>query len=157
MSKSIVSFDEQAVKDELRELVGKTIKETINAMLDEEADQLVGARPYERTDERTAYSAKKALISRSLSPDAIRYSSSFSRAILCLREHAIRATSPLETPQTSCITETIRSPETSASNNARTVFSTPASEVSRKEASFSSAIRWATTPRTDSQDDMSRT
>ena len=43
MSKLIVSFDEQAVKDELRELVGKTIEETINAMLDEEADQLVGA------------------------------------------------------------------------------------------------------------------
>ncbi len=55
MSKSIVSFDEQAVKDELRELVGKTVKETINAMLDEEADQLVGAMPYERTDERTGH------------------------------------------------------------------------------------------------------
>ena len=52
MSNPIVSFDEQAVKDELRELVGKTIEETINAMLDEEADQLVGAGPYERTDER---------------------------------------------------------------------------------------------------------
>ena len=57
MSKPIVSFDEQAVKDELRELVRKTIEETINAMLDEEADQLVGAGPYERTDERAAYRA----------------------------------------------------------------------------------------------------
>ena len=55
MSNPIVSFDEQAVKDELRELVRKTIEETINAMLDEEADQLVGAGPYERTDERAAY------------------------------------------------------------------------------------------------------
>ena len=53
----IVSFGEQAVKDELRELVRKTIEETINAMLDEEADQLVGAGPYERTDERAAYRA----------------------------------------------------------------------------------------------------
>ena len=35
MSNPIVSFDEQAVKDELRELVRKTIEETINAMLDE--------------------------------------------------------------------------------------------------------------------------
>ena len=52
MSKPIASFDEQAVKDELCELVGKTIEETISAMLDEEADQLVGAGPYERTDER---------------------------------------------------------------------------------------------------------
>ncbi|WP_456031681.1 transposase [Senegalimassilia anaerobia] len=57
MSKPIGSFDEQAVKDELRELVGKTIEETINAMLDEEADQLVGAGPYERADERAAYRA----------------------------------------------------------------------------------------------------
>ena len=57
MSNPIVSFDEQAVKDELRDLVRKTIEETINAMLDEEADQLVGAGPYERTDERAAYRA----------------------------------------------------------------------------------------------------
>ena len=56
MSNPIVSFDEQAVKDELRELVRKTIEETINAMLDEEADRLVGAGPYERTDERAVSS-----------------------------------------------------------------------------------------------------
>ena len=54
MSNPIVSFDEQAVKDELREPVGKTIEETVDAMLDEEADRLVGAGPYERTDERAA-------------------------------------------------------------------------------------------------------
>ena len=47
MSNPIASFDEQAVKDELSEPVRKTIEETINAMLDEEADQLVGAGPYE--------------------------------------------------------------------------------------------------------------
>ena len=35
MSSPIVSFDEEAVKSELRELVRKTIEETINAMLDE--------------------------------------------------------------------------------------------------------------------------
>lgn len=57
MSNPIVSFDEEAVKSELRELVRKTIEETINAMLDEEADQLVGAGPYKRTDERAAYRA----------------------------------------------------------------------------------------------------
>ena len=57
MSNPIVSFDEEAVKSELRELVRKTIEETINAMLDEGADQLVGAGPYERTDERAAYRA----------------------------------------------------------------------------------------------------
>ena len=52
MSNPIVSFDDEPVKSKLRELVRKTIEETINAMLDEEADQLVGAGPYERTDER---------------------------------------------------------------------------------------------------------
>ena len=57
MSNPIASFDEEAVKSELRELVRKTIEETIDAMLDEEADQLVGAEPYERTDERAAYRA----------------------------------------------------------------------------------------------------
>lgn len=57
MSNPIVSFDKEAVKSELRELVRKTIEETINAMLDEEADRLVGAGPYERTDERAAYRA----------------------------------------------------------------------------------------------------
>ena len=57
MSNPIVSLDEQAVKDELREMVRKTIEETINAMLDEEVDQLIGAAPYERTDERAAYRA----------------------------------------------------------------------------------------------------
>ena len=57
MSKPIVSFGEHAVKDELHEPVGKTIEDAINAMLDEEADHLVGAGPYERTDERAAYRA----------------------------------------------------------------------------------------------------
>ena len=45
------------MKSELRELTRKTIKETINAMLDKEANQLVGAGPYERTDDRAAYRA----------------------------------------------------------------------------------------------------
>ena len=49
MSKPIASLDEQVVKDELRELVRKTIEEIINAMLNEEADRLVGAGPYERS------------------------------------------------------------------------------------------------------------
>lgn len=42
------------MKPELRELVRKAIEETINAMLDEETGQLVGAGPHERTDDRTA-------------------------------------------------------------------------------------------------------
>lgn len=55
MSANMVSVDEESLESDLRELVRKTIEETINAMLDDEADQLVGAGPYERTDERAAY------------------------------------------------------------------------------------------------------
>ena len=54
-SKPNVSFDEQTVKSELHELVRKTIEKTINAMLDEEADQLVGAGPYERAAYRAGH------------------------------------------------------------------------------------------------------
>ena len=57
MSNPIASFDKQAVKDELREPVGETIEEAINAMLDEEAAKVVGSGPCERTDERAAYRA----------------------------------------------------------------------------------------------------
>lgn len=57
MSESIVSFNEQAIKDELRELVCQTVEDTINALLDEEADDLVGAERYERTASREAYRA----------------------------------------------------------------------------------------------------
>ena len=57
MSANMVSVNEESLESDLRELVRKTIEETINAMLDEEADRLVGAGPYERTDERAAYRA----------------------------------------------------------------------------------------------------
>lgn len=55
MSGQIVSVDEEAIKSDLRELVKTTVQETINAMLDAEADELVGAERYERTASRDAY------------------------------------------------------------------------------------------------------
>ncbi len=57
MSGPIASFDEQAIKDDIRELVRQTVEDTINAQLDEEADLLVNAERYERTAEREAYRA----------------------------------------------------------------------------------------------------
>ena len=57
MSNPIVSFDEQAIKSDIRELVRRTVEDTINALLDEEADLLVNAERYERTAEREAYRA----------------------------------------------------------------------------------------------------
>ena len=55
MSSNIVSVDEESLKSDLRELVRKTVQETLNALLDEEADEMVGAERYERTAGREAY------------------------------------------------------------------------------------------------------
>ena len=55
MSNAIVSVDEETLKDDLRELVRKTVQDTINALLEEEADEMVGAERYERTAGREAY------------------------------------------------------------------------------------------------------
>ena len=54
MSGNIVSDDEESLKSDLRELVRKTVQETLNALLDEEADEMVGAERYERTAAREA-------------------------------------------------------------------------------------------------------
>lgn len=55
MPHEIVSFDDEAIKGYVGKLVLSTVQETINALLDEEAEQLVNAGRYERTDERQAY------------------------------------------------------------------------------------------------------
>ena len=52
MPHEIVSSDDEAIKGYVGKLVAKTVEETLNALLDEEADQLVNAGRYERTDER---------------------------------------------------------------------------------------------------------
>ncbi len=53
----IVSFDEAAMRGELKELVRQTVEDTLNALLEEEADDLIGADRYERTADREAYRA----------------------------------------------------------------------------------------------------
>jgi transposase-like protein len=55
MSEQIVSVDQEAIKGELRKLVKTTVEQTINALLDEEADELVGAKRYKRSASRDAY------------------------------------------------------------------------------------------------------
>lgn len=57
MSDPIVTFDEQAVRDELKALVRQTVEDTLNALLDEQADDLIKADRYERTADREAYRA----------------------------------------------------------------------------------------------------
>lgn len=52
MSESIMLFDEDVMRGELKELVRRTVEDTLNAFLEEEADDLVKADRYERTAER---------------------------------------------------------------------------------------------------------
>ena len=48
----VVQIDEGRIKDHLGELVRGTVEETLNAMLDAEADTLCGAQRYERSADR---------------------------------------------------------------------------------------------------------
>lgn len=55
MSNPIVSVDEESLRNDIVELVRKTVQDTLNALLDQEADEMVGAERYERTADREAY------------------------------------------------------------------------------------------------------
>ena len=57
MPEPIVTFNEESLKTDLRELVRSTVEEMLNGLLDEEADDLVGAERYERAAGREAYRA----------------------------------------------------------------------------------------------------
>jgi hypothetical protein len=48
----IIQIDEARIRDHLGEMVRGTVEETLNAMLDAEADQLCGAGRYERSKAR---------------------------------------------------------------------------------------------------------
>jgi putative transposase len=49
---SVVQIDEEKIKDHLGEVVRGTVEETLNALLQAEADALCGAQRYERSDAR---------------------------------------------------------------------------------------------------------
>lgn len=55
MSANIVSVEEESLRNDILNLVRKTVEETLNALLDEEASELVGAERYERTASQDAY------------------------------------------------------------------------------------------------------
>jgi transposase-like protein len=55
MSEKIVQFNEEAIKGELKELVKNSVEETLNGLLDQEAEQLTRAAKYERTEKRQGY------------------------------------------------------------------------------------------------------
>jgi transposase-like protein len=51
----IISVNEEGIKESLGELVRGTVEETLNGLLDAEAEQLCGAGRYERTEGRKDY------------------------------------------------------------------------------------------------------
>lgn len=57
MSNDIIQIDEALIHSELKDLVKNSVEETLNAMLDAEADKLVNAERYARDEERCGYRA----------------------------------------------------------------------------------------------------
>lgn len=55
MSEKIIHLNEGAIKQELKELVRSSVEETLNGLLEEEAQALTNAAKYERTQERQGY------------------------------------------------------------------------------------------------------
>ena len=55
MDNNIIKIDEENLKNDLKGVIRKTIEETLNTMLDEEAAELCNAERHERTDERRNY------------------------------------------------------------------------------------------------------
>jgi len=57
MSEKIIHLNEGAIKNELKELVRNSVEETLNGLLDQEAQALTNAAKYERTESRQGYRA----------------------------------------------------------------------------------------------------
>ena len=55
MSKKIIQLNEGAIKNELKELVRGSVEETLNDLLEKEAQELTQAARYERTEARQGY------------------------------------------------------------------------------------------------------
>ena len=55
MSTPIIQLNEESVKSELKELVRHSVEETLNELLNKEAEELTSAAKYERTEARQGY------------------------------------------------------------------------------------------------------
>ena len=55
MSEKIIHLNEAAIKSELKELVRSSVEETLNELLEQEAQVLTNAGQYERTENRQGY------------------------------------------------------------------------------------------------------
>jgi len=52
-SRNIIQINEQLVKDQVGEVIRETVEETLNKLLDAEADEICNAQRYQRTADRT--------------------------------------------------------------------------------------------------------
>lgn len=52
MPDNIIQLNEDLIKHDLKDLVRSSVEETLNALLDKEADELVNAHKYERSSDR---------------------------------------------------------------------------------------------------------
>ena len=55
MSEKIVQFNEEIIKGQLKELVRGSVEETLNELLEKEAESLTQAARYERSEARQGY------------------------------------------------------------------------------------------------------
>ena len=55
MSEKIVQFNEEIIKGQLKELVRGSVEETLNELLEKEAESLTQAAGYERSEARQGY------------------------------------------------------------------------------------------------------
>lgn len=55
MSDKIIQLNEDLIKHDLKDLVRNSVEETLNALLDKEADELVNTEKYERSSDRQGY------------------------------------------------------------------------------------------------------
>ena len=55
MSDNIIQYNEQVIKTELKDLVKQSVEETLNSLLDQEAEELTKASRYERTERCKGY------------------------------------------------------------------------------------------------------
>ena len=55
MSENIVQLNEEVIKSELKELVRGSVEETLNELLEAEAEKLTQAARYERNEQRQGY------------------------------------------------------------------------------------------------------
>ena len=55
MSEKIVQLNEEVIKGQLKELVRSSVEETLNELLEQEAEKLTQAARYERNEARQGY------------------------------------------------------------------------------------------------------